>query len=138
MDQQSLFIKFLSERISRLKYFLYLFTPFFLLYLEGAIETILQNRFQIQFYNMDLEVIFYFFAVWFLWFIILSIKRLHDMNLSALYVFIPVILVLYIGAITYGIGAILGVFVSAIFLGIKKGTNGLNKFGEDPLTEVKS
>ena len=124
---------FFSKRIGRLEFLVYLFSFYVLISLVGLLETVLYSKLQIQIPFVILKMASYLTYVWFLWFIILSIKRLHDIDLSGFYVFIPIILILLIGFITLGFGAILGVFASAVYLGIKKGTIGSNRFGEDTL-----
>ena len=70
-------------------------------------------------------------------FIILSIKRLHDVNLSGLYVLIPTIFIILPWVVNLGILSIFilpcVIVLPIILLASKKGTVGPNRFGEDPI-----
>ena len=115
--------KFFTERIGMVGYFWSLLfgtlTSFLLL---GVVAS-----------NTAAIIVVIFFIL--MLFIVLSIKRLHDVNLSGFYVFIPLcfIILVAITPVIGGFAAFPALILSTIFLTLKKGTVGPNKYGEDPV-----
>ncbi len=122
--------QFFAERISRGDYFLLFFlgAPL-IVFLEAMISYVPFLEFLwpiLGFASLFIIIVL---------FVVLTIKRLHDINTSAWYVlvflgimvaagFVPIVgHLLFLGAL----------FMIVIFLSIKKGTVGPNKFGNDPV-----
>lgn len=121
---------FFSKRIGRLEFFVFLAVPYVLMTLVSSLAPYLNGMSQVQIFITLLKIFNY---VWFFWFIILSIKRIHDMNLNTWYVLLPTIFILLFGVLTFGIGTPIAVFLSVAIFSLKKGTVGPNNFGEDPV-----
>ncbi len=125
---------FFSRRIGRLKFLVYFFVATLLMQLLLALLIAIPNTFpgsvrSIIVSAFDLLIPF----VWLMYFMILVVKRLHDMNLSGFYVFVLITLMILVGLVTLGFGALLPMILSLVYFGFKKGTSGPNRFGEDPL-----
>lgn len=74
-----------------------------------------------------------------------SWRRLHDSDMSGWYVFLPMVAMPIVGIgaflesnILMGIGgiALIGLGFYVLYLLIRKGTDGTNRFGPDPLSPV--
>ena len=76
-------------------------------------------------------------------FISLTIRRLHDIDLSGwwylFYSVVPLIIVLIaLASSFYLIFISFFIYIYFVYLMVKKGTEGLNKFGNDPLGDASS
>lgn len=75
-------------------------------------------------------------GLWAILYILLSIKRLHDMNKSGFWLLLPlgfVLLVTLPAVVLGGFIVIPAIMFTVILMSIKKGTVGTNKYGEDPV-----
>lgn len=128
--------EFLSKRIGRADYFVYVFGPFVLLMISIAVLDIVRIKFQIN-YGVSVVQAFSFLAL-LGWFIILSIKRFRDNNLSGWFIIIPMVFSILAGAVTGGFGLYSGLLLVGIILSLKKGNIGVNKFGQEQVSKDRS
>lgn len=121
--------QFFTSRISRGGYFASIFGTLMLIQLFGAVAS---NVAFIEIFYPPIEVVMFFLLILF---IVLSVKRLHDVNSSGFYVFLPLCFIVLVALIPLfgGFLAPMALVLSAIFLSVKKGTVGPNKYGEDPV-----
>lgn len=124
-------ISFFSKRIGRLEFLIYVFAPLVLFMMLGAVSTILESKAEVPLvvFLAFYKLVYFFLFAYLFWFVIACIRRLHDMDKSGWYVLIPVGVTALIAIVTLGFGGVLGIFSSAIVLGLKRGTVGPNRFG---------
>lgn len=128
--------KFLTGRISRGGYFASIAGTLLLIQIVNSIYGLLPpyKIFFILEYTILNPMIQ--IGIWAILFIILSIKRLHDMNKSGLWFFLPVgfvALVTIPAEVLGGFIVLPAIMFTVILMSIKKGTVGPNKYGEDPV-----
>ncbi|MDO8562125.1 MAG: DUF805 domain-containing protein [bacterium] len=123
---------FRQNRIGRSKYFLSLLifgiVVFSLTQLPVTNLTPLRIRYIVGFIAFGSPMLFYIL------FLILTIKRFHDMNLSGWYILILLFSILLIAPVFYAGAPLIAMLIAIPLLSIKKGTAGPNRFGEDPIT----
>ena len=128
--------KFFTGRISRGGYFASIYGTLFFMSLINILYGLVPpyKIFMILEYTILNPMVQ--LSLWAILFIILSIKRLHDMNYSGMWFLVPLG---FIVLVTFSAGVLGGfvVFPSAGFavllMSLKKGTVGSNRFGEDPV-----
>ena len=122
--------KLLTGRISRGGYFATFFGTTMVIQLLGGIADNVPFFEFIFFLPMGVSIFLYV-----VFFSILSVKRLHDINVNGLYVLVFLGLIIAVGFIPVA-GYILSagmLSLIALLLSLKKGTVGPNRFGEDPV-----
>lgn len=130
--------QFFSKRIGRRDYFAYIFGTLFLfsfinVLIDALIPININNDISLYLSSILLPMVQ--IGLWVLLFVILSVKRLHDMNLSSMwFLFISgfITLVIFLTQELAGFFVLPAIMFVTVFLSLKKGTGGPNRFGEDP------